>query len=193
MGKRWMTQVCQAIFTTANKQHFASRDRQTLTADFQIRRLFVLSNGTPRCAKVLTSVGELDILQCERGHPGITPHHYSSIQTLYESRQHVLKKNNQKTVAHFSIFLLHIFINREHLLIKMWPENLPLLRKTHNALMNKRWNTPWCCGTIRTQLTVQRDSINNWCQKAPKTIQELFTWRLSNLRNMLMCDIRALT
>lgn len=62
------------------------RERPILTADLQVRRLLVLSDGAARCAEVLTRVRVLGVLQGEGRHASVTPHHHVSIQTLEEGR-----------------------------------------------------------------------------------------------------------
>lgn len=60
---------------------------EILTANLEVRQLIVLSDGAASCAEILACVCILDILQSERGHTSITPHHYISVQTLDGSRK----------------------------------------------------------------------------------------------------------
>lgn len=60
--------------------------RRILTADLQVCRLLVLSDGAARCAEVLTRIRVLGVLQGEGRDASVTPHHHISIQTLEESR-----------------------------------------------------------------------------------------------------------
>lgn len=55
---------------------------ERLTADLQEQVLVVLTDGVAGGAEVLAGVGELDVLQGERGDPGVATHHDVPVQVL---------------------------------------------------------------------------------------------------------------
>lgn len=55
--------------------------------NFQVDGLAVLADGVGGAAQVLARVGELDVLQCEGGKPGVAEHHNVPVQTLGEERE----------------------------------------------------------------------------------------------------------
>lgn len=61
--------------------------RSRLTANFQVDGLVVLADGVGGAAEVLAGVGELDVLQGERGNPGVAAHHDVPIDALKEGRK----------------------------------------------------------------------------------------------------------
>lgn len=61
--------------------------RSGLTANFQVDGLVVLADGVGGAAEVLAGVGELDILQGERGNPSVAAHHDVPIDALKERRK----------------------------------------------------------------------------------------------------------
>lgn len=65
-----------------------------LTADLQVRRLTVLSDGAACCAVILTGVCVFDIFYSKGGHASVTSYHHSSIQALDEKRNALLRKTN---------------------------------------------------------------------------------------------------
>lgn len=96
--KGWRTSILRNIYGLNSL-----RITPILTANLKVRQLIVLSNGTASCAEILACICILDILQCERGHTSITPHHYVSIQALDGSRKWLgLVKTTQN--IHISCF-----------------------------------------------------------------------------------------
>lgn len=61
--------------------------RSQLTANFQVNGLVVLADGVGGAAEVLAGVGELDVLQGERGNPSMAAHHDVPIDALKERRK----------------------------------------------------------------------------------------------------------
>lgn len=86
------------------------KEIRILTADLQVRRLFVLSDGATCGAQVLTCVRVLDVLQGEGRHARVTPHHHTPIQTLEESTHVWLEQKQSK--LYFTD--LCIFTSAEH-------------------------------------------------------------------------------
>lgn len=131
--------------------------RRILTADLQVRRLFVLPDGAACCAEVLARVRVRDILQGEGRHASVAPHHHISIQALEESRYFSVK--NQRTQT---------FTSAEQKHLKGKKEN-PSLR-TNITLIKK--GRALCSEDVDTQghsWGYTGEMINNLCQKAPKT------------------------
>lgn len=61
--------------------------RSRLTANFQVDGLVVLADGVGGAAEVLAGVGELDVLQGERGNTSMAAHHDVPIDALKGGRK----------------------------------------------------------------------------------------------------------
>lgn len=85
------------------------KEIRILTADLQVRRLFVLADGAACGAQVLTCVRVLDVLQGEGRHARVTPHHHAPVQALEESAHVWLGQRQTLALLHRS---LHIHICR---------------------------------------------------------------------------------
>lgn len=76
------------IITAQDKSVVQSLNgRSRLTANFQVDGLLVLADGVGGAAEVLAGVGELDVLQGERGNPSMAAHHDVPIDALKERRK----------------------------------------------------------------------------------------------------------
>lgn len=153
-----------------------------LTADLQVRRLLVLSDGAACGAQVLARVRVLDVLQGEGRHARVTPHHHAPVQALEESA-HILVR----TAATRLLYLtdLCIFTSAERKTpgggrngFQAGGTNISSIKKAGTL----------CSADVDTEGPSgghAGEAINNLCQKAPekkkKTHPRLFTRGLSGL------------
>lgn len=75
-----------------------------LTADFQVHVLAVLTDGVAGGAEVLAGIGELDVLQGERGHACMAAHHHVPIEALQTTGQ----RNYSHLLFSLNIYLTHL-------------------------------------------------------------------------------------
>lgn len=86
----------------------AEAERETLTADFQVRRLRILPDGAACCAEVLAGVCVLHVLEREGGQASVTPHQHVSVRTLNRENMGLIQKNVTRRERRVHTAHLHV-------------------------------------------------------------------------------------